>query len=349
MAIRFIAGVLTFWVISFAAPAAVDVALLARAGTGTQAAPWTGWDTGIFWEPETEYFFRKGYYAYTVSPNFLKTGIALRGEAGTVLQFNGIGNAVVFDNPGTATPFYARWTHNVRMENFIIQGNPGATNGLFLRGVRNGMFRHISIRDVNNAGVWTEALVTNILENIRVSHHEMPNDKFNIVPAYGIVLGARGDDTTTTTTVTNPVIEGVSKIGIWIRAGSYANTFINGTSEGNLGKGMVIDGHLNNVINTDFEANGDTDVEINHASNELTGVFSEQLVDVRSGQMNKLRGRFKNVRIASICDFTDISGSFISGNLASESESTIGFGYQTPAGLVFGRLRGTLAGAGRGP
>jgi hypothetical protein len=125
------------------AAAAVDVATLALFGTGTSGSPWVGWDSAISWQPETEYFFRKGYYAYSISPNFLKTGIALRGEAGTVLQFNGIGNAVVFDNPGGSGHAYSDWTMNVRMENFIIQGNSNATNGLFLRAVRNGIFRHI--------------------------------------------------------------------------------------------------------------------------------------------------------------------------------------------------------------
>ena len=67
-----------FLAVSFPAAAFVDVATFARFGTGDASLPWTGWDTAITWQPETEYFFRKGYYAYSVSPNFLKTGIALR-------------------------------------------------------------------------------------------------------------------------------------------------------------------------------------------------------------------------------------------------------------------------------
>lgn len=313
--------------LSLPALSAIDVANQARGGTGTIAAPWTGWDTAFVWEPETEYFFRKGYYAYSVSPNFLKTGIALRGEAGTVLQFNGTGNAVVFDNPGGQPLIYRNWTMNVRMENFIIHGNANATNGLFLRAIRNGIFRHISVRDVSNAGVWAEALVTNMFENIRVSHHEMPDDKFNVVPKYGIVLGTRGtEDSTTTTTVTNAVIEGVSEVGIWVKAGSFSNTFINGTSEGNPGKGMVLDGFFNTVINMDFEANGGTDVEINEAGNQLQGVVSAGLVYARFGYLNKLRGRFTHVQI-DYADYTDLSGAFIAGNLTEGNDTSIKYGY----------------------
>jgi hypothetical protein len=307
--------------------AAVDVANFATSGSGSQASPWVGWDAAVSWQPETEYFFRKGYYAYMISPNFLKTGIALRGEAGTVLQFNGVGNAVVFDNPGGSGHDFSDWTMNVRMENFIIQGTTGATNGLYLRAVRNGIFRHISVRDVSGACVWGEALVTNMIENLRCSHHEMPNDTFNVVPAYGIVLGTRGAaDSTTTTTVTNAVIEGVSQVGVWIKAGSFSNTFLNGTSEGNLGKGMVIDGFFNTIVNMDFEANGSTDVEINEAGNELQGVVSAGLVYARFGYLNKLRGRFTNVTI-DYADYTDLTGAFIAGVLTEGVPTTIKVGY----------------------
>ena len=317
---------------SIAAVAAVDVATLARGGTGAPTSPWVGWETATSWESETEYFFRKGYYAYTVSPNFLKTGIALKGEAGTVLQFNGVGNAVVFDNPGGQALAVRNWTMNVRMENFIIQGNPNATNGLFLRAIRNGIFRHISVRDVTNAGVWGEALVTNIFDNIRVTLYEMPDYRFNVIPEYGIVLGSRGSgDDTTTTTVTNAVIEGVSKIGIWIKTNSFANTFLSGTAESNAGKGMVIDGHTNTVIGMDFEGNGGANIEINDSNNQIQGVISEGLIDVRNGYLNKLRGRFGSVAISNRCDYTDMSGAFISQYLTDLSSSTIRFGmFVTP-------------------
>jgi hypothetical protein len=308
---------------------AVDVATMAGAGFGIPGVPWTGWDTAITWEPETEYFFRKGYYAYSVSPNFLKTGIVLRGEAGTVLQFNGVGNAVVFDNPGGTGDPYKDWTMNVRMENFIIQGNANATNGLFLRAVRNGIFRHISVRDVANACLWTEALVTNIVDNFRCTHQEMPNHTFNVVPAYGIVLGVRGTvyDSTTTTVITNPVIEGVSQIGIWLQAKTAFNEIIGGTSETNLGKGMVIDGSSNMVIGMDLEVNGGTNIEINEANNQIINVMSEGLIDVRRGYLNRVRCRCSHITIQNSADYTDISGSMITVALVDLSQTTVKYGY----------------------
>lgn len=325
--------------------AALDVSTKATSGSGTPADPWRGWEVATPWAPETEFYFPTGTYAYGVSPNFMLTGIALRGEAGTVLKFEGVGNAVVFDNPGTDPLLWKRWTMNVRMENFIVQGTAAATNGLFVRGARNGIFKHLSVRDVASAGFWCEACVTNIVENLRVTHHEMPNDAFNVVPAYGIVLAARGGDWTTTTTIVNPVIEGTGQIGIWLKANCYGNTVINGTSEGNIGKGMQIDSWLNTVINTDFEANAGTDVEINHNNNELQGVESGGVIDVKAGQMNRLRGRFQTVKIASSVDLTDVSGAYIA-SLQDSAQDTVKFGYQTLDG---GMMKQSFTGSPQEP
>lgn len=331
----------------------IDVSTLSTGGTGTSANPWAGWDSAV-WQPETEYFWPGGTYSWSASGlNLLATGIAHRGEAGTVLKFTGTGNAVAFDNPGGLSPPYRNWTQNVRFENFIIQGNANCTNGLFLRAVRNGVFRHISVRDVSCAGLWAEACVTNIAENFRCTHHEMPNDAFAVRPKYGIVLAARNGDTTTTFIFTNPVVEGVgviadnSGIGIWVKPGCYGNKFIGGTSEGNFAKGAVLDGWLNTFDGTDFEVNaGGIDVEINHSYNELRGVYSANLIDVKAGQLNKVCGRLKDVKIANICDFTDVSGAYMAGTLTDNSLSTTRFAYQTGAGLQYqGRIAKALVGS----
>ena len=315
---------------------AVDVASRATGGSGATNDPWTGWEVNTSWSPETEYAFRAGYYVYSVSPNFLQTGIALKGEQGTVLQFVGRGDAVVFDNPGTTNVPYRNWTMNVRMENFVIQGNAGAANGIYARGMRNAVFRNITVRDVGAAAFRCEACVTNILDNFRV------DGRLPVPPTHGIVLAARGPDTSTTTTVMNTSISGVTAAAVWVQPGSYGNTFMNLTIEGNPGKGMIFDGPLNTVMDTRFAANVGADIEINQASNELQGVTSMGLVDVRAGQMNKLRGTFAAVSIANICDFTDVLGASIA-LLRDDSGDTIKPGPQPIIGLPF------VSRQGRGP
>ena len=265
----------------------VDVAALATKGDGSPSNPYTGWES-LTLAPETEYYFRAGKtFAYVHSPNWLVTGVVVRGGAGTILKHLGTGNAFVMDNPGAHEgPLSVRWTHNVRVENLIIQGNAQTTNGMFLRGIRNGVFKDISIRDVSEAAIYTEALVTNVFENVRCLGQETEKwskvgDTYNVVskvkviPKYGMVLGVRDvADCTTTTTIINPVFEGVSVAGIWVKNGAQNNTFINGTCENNGGKGMQIDGMYNVFDNMDFEANGGHDIDIIGPRNQFINNFS---------------------------------------------------------------------------
>jgi hypothetical protein len=279
--------------------AAVDVASHASRGSGSSADPWLGWDVNIPWEEETEYSFRAGTYAYFASPNFLKTGIALKGEPGTVLRFLGQGNAVVFDNPGTNAVAFKNWTMNVRMENFAIEGTAAATNGIYVRAMRNGIFRNISVRDVTASALRCEACVTNIVDGLRVTPHD-------VLPSHGIVLAARGTDTSTTLTMTHSEIRGVREAAV----------------EGNAAKGFVFEGPLNTVMDTRMSGNGVSDIEIDQSSNEIHGVASTGLVEVRAGQMNKLRGSYAAVTIFFGCDFTDIVGANIA-TLADRATNTV--------------------------
>lgn len=298
-----------FACLAFAASAAVNVPGFATSGTGSASDPWLGWDSAITWTQETQYNFPSGVYSYAASPNFLQTGIALVGEAGTVLRFTGSGNAVVFDNPGGFTPATRNWTMNVRFENFIIEGTASATNGLFVRGARNGIFRHVAVRNVSGAGFWCEACVTNLLENFRVSLYETASQAWTVRPAYGVVLAGRGNDWTTTTTITNPVIEGTGQIGIWIKPQVYGNTIINGTSESNLGRGALVEGHLNTFINTDFEGNTGNDLEVCGHRNRFVNILSDDRVKVNCGQGNTFEGgNFINIDIAQSVDFTRVDG-----------------------------------------
>lgn len=307
----------------------INVSNLATSGTGADKSTcWRGWETASAWVGEQEYHFPGGSYCADVFPNFLKTGIALVGEAGTILYHTGSGNAVVFDNPGG-------WTENVRMENFIIVGNAATTNGLLLRGVRNGIFKHISVRDVSGAGVWTEACVTNILENFRVTHWENnPSGTWNVTPAYGIVIGTRQLDSqsSTTWTIINPIIEDVSTIGIWIKPGCFANTIINGTSEGNPGKGAVIEGGSNTFIGTDFEVNGGTDIEVSESRNSFIDVWSSGSVILNPSQQNKfIGGNYHNITVHPYCLATLFQDIIYTGVFNDASNSTIRFGNTTYA------------------
>jgi hypothetical protein len=323
----------------------INVSSLAiTSGTGTLANPWVGWDTNV-WAPFTEYYWPSGVYAWSIPGlNLLQPGIAHVGEAGTRLKFSGLGNAVSFDNPGGSGHAYSDWTQNIRFENFIIQGTASCTNGLFLRACRNGIFKHISVEDVSNAGLYAEACVTNMVDNFRCTHHEMPNDVFNVVPAFGIVLGTRGvGDSTTCFTFTNAVIEGVSNTGIWIKPQCYGNKFINGTSEGNSGRGMVVEGLMNVVDGMDFEANGGSNLEISSELNDIRNIVSnDKPVWVKNGYLNRIHGRMSLLTIENTAQYTDITGVMITVGLTDRSTTTIkGAHYVVPDGFRKEQLVGS--------
>src|SRR5206468_2853087 len=112
------------------------------------------------------------------------------------------------------------------------------TNGIYVRAMRNGVFRNITVRDVGAAAFRCEACVTNIVDGLRVTPHD-------VLPTHGIVLAARGADTSTTLTMTNSEIRGVREAAVWVQPGSYGNTFMNSVVEGNAAKGFVFEGPLN--------------------------------------------------------------------------------------------------------
>jgi hypothetical protein len=325
----------------------VDVAALATKGDGSPSNPYTGWAT-LTPAPETEYYFRAGKtFSYDHSPNWLVTGVVVRGGAGTILKHLGAGNAFVMDNPGAHEgPTSIRWTHNVRVENLIIQGNAQTTNGMFLRGIRNGLFKHISIRDVSEAAIYTEALVTNVFENVRCLGQETEKwlkvgrdynvvSRVKVVPKYGMVLGSRDSyDWTTTTTVINPVFEGVSVAGIWVQNGPMNNTFINGTCENNGGKGMQIDGRYNVFENMDFEANRGHDINIIDCGNQLINCFSTGTVAMSAGGLQTifLGGHYNRITADVSARFTTLIGATFT-TFTDDSKTAILVGTIDKSGL----------------
>lgn len=307
--------------------AAVDVAALATSGNGTQAAPWTGWEA-LTPAANTEYHFRSGWFAFNQSPNFSKPGLALTGESGTYLLHTGAGNGLSFINQ-------LSFTDNVRAENFTLLGNAATTNALFVRGLRGSNFRNIQIGNCAKAGVWIEAGIINVWDNVKVSKYEVPNyGAFFPIPQYGYVLASRYADEgsmlgggTTTQTFINPICEGISGIGFWLQGGSYGCSVINGTFEENSGLGMKLEGTLTTIQSTDFEANILGDVEMRGYQNLLLNIFSSVSVKIKAGQHQKIHGgRLHDLSIDFTCDQPQVIGTTVLGAFDDGSASTVKFG-----------------------
>lgn len=317
--------------------AEVKVSNSATSGNGTLASPWTGWDTAINFVADTQYKFScegagapgRCYFGFVDSPNFMKPGIALVGEAGVVLLHTGVGNAVVFDSPS--------WVFNVRMENFIIQGNAGTTNGILARGLRRGNFKNISVRDVTEWALRCEACVTNIFDNIGVSAYEQT---FLIRPKGGVLLTERAGtfaDGSTTNILTNLVVEAVGVQAWSITGGSPMNQIIGGTSEGGLGKGGAVASQWNRISGHWFELNaGVIDLSVQNRQNIFENIISTGDTRIDAGGQNIFTGgRYKNFFIHPYAHMTQMSGLEWTGTLQDQDDiaSTIRIGNVGPAAV----------------
>jgi hypothetical protein len=392
----------------------VDVASQATAGDGTEADPWTGWDTAIAWAARTEYRFRTGWFAYASSPNFLKEDIAIIGEAGTYLKHTGTGDAFKMESPSPGSI----WVHRVRVENLTIIGSFSqligtataavgtnqvvgvgtsfltqiaigqaisfnaesastesrivtaiaddtnltvsgnwtgnlagnvfvgkSRHGLYLNGVRDSLFSHISVRDVADCGLYSARCVTNSFLNFVVSPSEPTQGAwFTIRSQHGLVL----DTDTTTWTFIGPIVEATQTVGIWTKNGSYGNTFINGTSEAHKGKGAIFASQLNTIINTDFEANDGNDIEILSSSNKFINILSQGAIVINAGQRNSIDGgTINDLTIDAAVDFSTVRNVLINGTFTDNASTTykyanmetlgVGFRYDTKLGNVLPR------------
>jgi hypothetical protein len=378
---------------------AIDVSAFATGGDGTEADPWTGWDTAITWTSGVTYVFPSGsdglhgHYAYATSPNYLKTNISLIGYGNVFLHHTGTGDAFVLDSPDPGVT----WIHRLRVENFTILGNvfvgtgtavadadddqvvgtgtafltqfavgdsitfdsgsPNAEshlvtaiadnthltvdvdwklgksgtfrickthNGIFTRGMRNGIFKNVTVHDVARAALYSTFCVTNTFENFCHSYHDpIQGTEFLSRAQYGIEL----DTATTTWSFLNAIVEGTETYGVWIKDASYANTFLNGTSEGHKGIGVWCNSVGNEFINFDVEANAGDDIVVWGSRNVFENCLSDRRIWLNAGQNNVIRScNTKDILISDGSGFNEVSLTLIGGTFTDEDNSTYKYG-----------------------
>ena len=221
-------------------------------GSGTLADPWVGWDTNTPWGAG-EFYFPSGYFAFSTTLELAYQGINIIGNGfSTVLKFNGTGNAISFDGGVTGVG-------TVCMKNFLIQGNPNATNGIFINNANNGILEQINVIDVNNAALLSHYSVLWTVTNFRCSLYDTDTPgTWGTRPKFGMVLGVGTLASTNVTAwnVNNVLIQDVSEVGILIENGAQ-NTFLGGLLYGNGIWGIQLTEYANwNVfVGTDAESN----------------------------------------------------------------------------------------------
>lgn len=253
--------------------------------------------------------FRYGVYE-TSAPMTFTSPAKLLGVPGTRIKLTAAGkpHVMCFDFRGADG---AGWSYGAHAENFILDGNGNAVDGLSLRGVISSRFNNIRATNVTRAGLhcwWTQL---NVYENFQCSKNV---ELFTTVPTTGILIdcefGTGNDRGTSADTWINPEIEHVSGTGIY---GPFANNcvFINGTSEGNnigVAFGHATDVRYQSVSNTimgmDMEVNAATDLLLTKTS------YSNTFIGIMSGYSSpaiQVQGSFANKWYGGTCAGIDFN------------------------------------------
>ena len=224
--------------------------------------------------PEINAVIPEGTYKYTASPNW-----AIGGSTVTMLgnvTFHNIGTAesLIFDGgavSGAVFDFRFGWGNRIN-----IDGAASSTHGVFIRACH-----HCKIAaNVRGCGATSDAFLvefTVATEYDFVASTNEPNN-FTTIPARGIVVTRRGSgvDLASANTFHNPIIEGVSGVGIYVDH-AVQSTFIGGTSEGNTGDNIecTSNSRNNEFLKIDLEVTGGVGIRDAGRRNRYVGVFSD--------------------------------------------------------------------------
>jgi len=313
----------------------IEVAKMATGGSGTQATPWTGWDTALIWNAMTTYRFRTGYYSYATSPAWGLNGLGLIGDDRATLLYTGNGNAMTFDGRGDADG----GKHNIRVENLTISGNAAALRGIYFTHIFRSVVRNVRIRNISQTAFGCEYCVLVTLDNVGFTSTQESTDEVanTVFPTTGLLLDWNASDTTggcpcysSANTLINTMWENVHGPGMYV--GHAFNTYsLGGTSEHNY-YGIQTTGaaQFNIFANMDVEQNvtptptGNAvvdaqDIDENGDSNQYIGLFGGATVHVNAGSygMQILGGRYSDFVISGTAASLFMSGTVLRHCLAS--------------------------------
>lgn len=232
-------------------------------------------------------YFPRPSVAYTTSETILLTSPAtLFADPETRIKLTAADSAVVeFDYTGGGAFF----DHGGTLENFVLDGNGNAVDGLSLKAVISANFTNIRVTNVTGAGLHMHWAQLCYFENFTVSDNV---ESFTTTPVNGVLADTAS---CSANTFTNICIEKVSGAGI--KGVSLINSlFLNGTSEGNGTTGIELGetpaGALvaigNTFVGMDLEVNPTADIicYASSGSNDFIGLkagFSSGAVQLKAG------------------------------------------------------------------
>lgn len=227
--------------------------------------------------------FPAGTYKVSSLPNFAVFGTRIIGVGTVVINYTGSTIGLSVDAGSTPGVF----VQNITIENMTINAANVATTAFFVRGITHSTFKNIRMRNFTTVGLLCNSYVSCYFENIYLTGNE---PGVTTITATGIQLDKRGTgEQSSNGTFINPVIEGVSGVGISL-VDAAMNTFIGGSSEGN-GTGVnIAAASLNNsIIGLDMEANT-ADVACAGLRNKFINCLSTTAFNITAGTSNHAFG-----------------------------------------------------------
>lgn len=246
--------------------------------------------------------------------NFAANNLHIFGDGnGTVLNFTGTGPGFHLLG-GTA----GSGVGEMCVEGLRIIGNANISYGFYAQGVWRSTFRDIEVRECNTTAFYIRHGVSNVYDTLKTSTNS--NSTPTTIPTNGLILADNGTGYyTADCTFINPIMEGVST-GVYILQGS-GNTFVGGTSEGNV-HGIVIGEGCdhNNVVGMWFEANTADDAAVDGTGNQFQGCYfgstpSNSNVEVIRGNTTFTGGYIRTAHLQSTSSNTRFFGCGFDQNL----------------------------------
>ena len=232
-------------------------------------------------------YFPKPSVAYTTSQTItITTPTFLYADPETRVKLTAADSAVIEIDYTNGGPFF---DHTGSIENFVLDGNGNAVDGLSLKAVISANFPNIRVTNVTGAGLHMHWAQLCYFENFTVSDNV---ESFTTTPVNGVLADTAS---CSANTFTNICIEKVSGAGI--KGVSLVNSlFLNGTSEGNDTTGIELGetpaGALvaigNTFVGMDLEVNPTADIicYASSGSNDFIGLkagFSSGAVQLKAG------------------------------------------------------------------
>jgi hypothetical protein len=300
----------------FVGPGQINVVSMATGGAGTQANPWTGWDTAITWSSNTQYYFCDGYFAYsnTLTWPLDIQNLGISTSTGTIIKYTGTGLAI--DAGGAlGYPHYSNgW--DIRISNLF--GTTSASGGVRFRQVCRSNI------DITFVGAWSSSAVlfsegTSVLTTFTMKATSAGGKwLWNGFNALGTSAGNSSGCTY------HIQAEGLADYGAVMNAVSNSFIYIY-TSEGNGGGGLLIQNSgtgsacdHNNIYCYDFEANALYDINV--VSGWFNNIYGGIITSVSGCLFGSGWNNYIGATFAAVTN-TGSYNSFIGGKWSGFTES----------------------------